>query len=536
MAYFGNKPADQAIQIGSDTILSSHIDDGVIVDADINASASISVSKTQLAGGTGLTLSSNTLNVDASQTQITSVGTLSSLTLSGDLTLPQKIVHSGDTDTYLSFGTDSLSLYTGGTNVVDFIYGAVYIKQNNKPLVGYNTGGSARELIKIDGSNVVQIAESSDSNFGGGATFAGNVGIKNTAFESWHSNWDGVLQIGETTSLGNYGGTDTYLLENAYHDGSWKYQTASHASKLTNQGGSYVFSVADSGSADATITWKDAFTINNNGNSIFSGDYKVGIGQGSPTNSPLEVNLTQSNGTVGSSGFAHFGSSGTTDGYIQGISLGYRESNANYRKIAIASRGRGDGATRSDLVFLVDTANDQASATLQDVKLKIDGLTGDTTVAKNLLVGNTSGGSIYFTPLQGNVGGISWGGTYGGAFTKLVNIDSHNWQDVAQISFNNASWGTVMFEIKFADEGSRAGVWVVSTQGHASMTVLDTVTSHGELANSNLADNFQLAYVTTGNIKLQAKNWNSVGGMGALVTIIGGNRSSDNDIGITWLR
>lgn len=83
MPYFGNKPADQAIQIGSDTILSSHIDDGVIVDADINASASIAVSKTQLTGGTGLTLSSNTLSVDASQSQITSVGTLSSLTTSG---------------------------------------------------------------------------------------------------------------------------------------------------------------------------------------------------------------------------------------------------------------------------------------------------------------------------------------------------------------------------------------------------------------------------------------------------------------------
>ena len=137
---------------------------------------------------------------------------------------------------------------------------------------------------------------------------------------------------------------------------------------------------------------------------IFSGDNLVGIGQGSPTNSPLEVNLTQSNGTAGSSGFAHFGSAGNTDGHIQGISLGYRESNANYRKIAIAVRGRGDGATRSDLCFLVDTANDAASATLQDAKLTIDGLTGDATftnavtVNSNLLGGGqrfaTSGKSV----------------------------------------------------------------------------------------------------------------------------------------------
>jgi len=145
-------------------------------------------------------------------------------------------------------------------------------------------------------------------------------------------------------------------------------------------------------------------TFEESGNTIFSGDGKVGIGQGSPTNSPLEVNLTQSNGTTGTSGFAHFGSNGNTDGHIQGISLGYRESNANYRKIAIAVRGRGDGATRSDLCFLVDTANDAASATLQDAKLTIDGLTGDATftnavtVNSNLLGGGqrfaTSGKSV----------------------------------------------------------------------------------------------------------------------------------------------
>ena len=132
-------------------------------------------------------------------------------------------------------------------------------------------------------------------------------------------------------------------------------------------------------------------TFEESGNTIFSGDGKVGIGQGSPTNSPLEVNLTQSNGTAGSSGFAHFGSNGNTDGYIQGISLGYRESNANYRKIAIAVRGRGDGATRSDLCLLVDTANDAASATLQDAKLTIDGLTGATTLRDGIRFSATNG-------------------------------------------------------------------------------------------------------------------------------------------------
>jgi len=56
---------------------------GVIVNADINSSAAISVSKTALVDGTGLTLTGDTLSVDASQTQITAVGTIATGTWQG---------------------------------------------------------------------------------------------------------------------------------------------------------------------------------------------------------------------------------------------------------------------------------------------------------------------------------------------------------------------------------------------------------------------------------------------------------------------
>ena len=59
------------------------IGSGVIVNDDINASAAISVSKTALTAGTGLTLTTNTLSVDASQTQITAVGTIGTGTWQG---------------------------------------------------------------------------------------------------------------------------------------------------------------------------------------------------------------------------------------------------------------------------------------------------------------------------------------------------------------------------------------------------------------------------------------------------------------------
>jgi hypothetical protein len=44
------------------------IGSGVIVNADVNASAAIAMSKTAFSAGTGVSLSTNTLNVDAAQT------------------------------------------------------------------------------------------------------------------------------------------------------------------------------------------------------------------------------------------------------------------------------------------------------------------------------------------------------------------------------------------------------------------------------------------------------------------------------------
>ena len=66
MGFVGKEPAEAALT-------SDDITDGIIVDADINASAAIAMSKTAFSAGTGVTLSTNTLNVDAAQTGITSL-------------------------------------------------------------------------------------------------------------------------------------------------------------------------------------------------------------------------------------------------------------------------------------------------------------------------------------------------------------------------------------------------------------------------------------------------------------------------------
>jgi hypothetical protein len=87
------------------------IGSGVIVNDDINASAAISVSKTALVDGTGLTLTGDTLSVDASQTQITAVGTIATGTWQGTAIADAYVAD----DLTISGGTVDNSVIGGST-------------------------------------------------------------------------------------------------------------------------------------------------------------------------------------------------------------------------------------------------------------------------------------------------------------------------------------------------------------------------------------------------------------------------------------
>jgi hypothetical protein len=89
------------------------IGSGVIVNADINSSAAIAMSKTAFTAGTGVSLSTNTLSVDAAQTGITSVTNTS-------------LVIGRDADNDIDFATDNTILFRAdGADQIKLINGAL---------------------------------------------------------------------------------------------------------------------------------------------------------------------------------------------------------------------------------------------------------------------------------------------------------------------------------------------------------------------------------------------------------------------------
>ncbi len=95
------------------------IGSGVIVNADVNASAAIAMSKTAFSAGTGVSLSTNTLNVDAAQTGITSI-------LATDVKIGE------DDETKIDFETaNTINFYAGNEKQLILTDGALTPGANN---------------------------------------------------------------------------------------------------------------------------------------------------------------------------------------------------------------------------------------------------------------------------------------------------------------------------------------------------------------------------------------------------------------------
>ena len=159
------------------------IGSGVIIDDDVKSDAAIAMSKTALVGGTGLTLSTNTLNVDAAQTQITSVGTLTGLVIADD----GNIGSASD--------TDAISISAVG--VVGISQDLVIT--GNLTVNGATVTNSATNTIIEDTLIELNTGATSNANDMGFVMERGSTG--DNAFMGWDESADKFV-VGTTTNTG----------------------------------------------------------------------------------------------------------------------------------------------------------------------------------------------------------------------------------------------------------------------------------------------------------------------------------------------
>ena len=156
---------------------------GVIINADVNTSAAIAMSKTALVGGTGITLSTNTLNVDAAQTQITSVGTLTGLVIADD----GNIGSASD--------TDAISISAAG--VVGISQDLVIT--GNLTVNGATVTNSAANTVIEDTLIELNTGATTNANDMGFVMERGSTG--DNAFMGWDESADKFV-VGTTTNTG----------------------------------------------------------------------------------------------------------------------------------------------------------------------------------------------------------------------------------------------------------------------------------------------------------------------------------------------
>ena len=123
------------------------ISSGVIVNDDINASAAISVSKTALTAGTGLTLSTDTLAIDSTVATLTGTQTLTNKTLTSP------VLNTGVSGTAF-LDDDTFATATAST---------LASSESIKAYVDSSVGGiSSNSITDADGDTKIQVEESAD--------------------------------------------------------------------------------------------------------------------------------------------------------------------------------------------------------------------------------------------------------------------------------------------------------------------------------------------------------------------------------------
>ena len=188
----------------------------------------------------------------------TSVGTLTSLAVSGSLTTPATITSSGAStsvainNTNVNAWGSNLAIQTGGTPAGYFGTIGSLLGNTTQDLAVYATSGNGFRVY-TNGNNLRLQVDST-----------GNLGIGVTP-SAWTNNYKGIELSGAAVTSNDT--TSTFYLQNAYvNGGQFLYKASAFASAYGQSTGVHAWYRAPSGTAGNAITFTQAMTLDASGN------------------------------------------------------------------------------------------------------------------------------------------------------------------------------------------------------------------------------------------------------------------------------
>jgi len=145
-------------------------------------------------------------------------------------------------------GADTITLtgnYTGTTASTGSGTGTTVVIHNSFTIDGipYPEAGDTRNISVIKAS-INKIQELYTNINSGDIYYDSILSIGKNTFESWHADWS-VLQVGGNSSLAaeqaETVNQSSYLIQNAYYDGAWKYVSTDEACLIQQNTGNNIF-------------------------------------------------------------------------------------------------------------------------------------------------------------------------------------------------------------------------------------------------------------------------------------------------------
>ena len=255
--------SDSATSVASQQSVKAYIDAQITaqdLDFQGDAGGALSIdldSETlTLAGGAGVTTTGadNTLTIatDAAQEHVTSVGTLTSLTVSGDVNVAEYIKHVDDDDTFIQFADDAIGITVGGEQLIT-------IAESGQDIVKIGDGGDVDFQVRtLANDNTLYVEGSSDSVGFGTSSPGTQVQIEGSA---------PYLTLKNSTAENTDGGAETKIIFEDHSDTSLAQIQASHDGTADDTKGDLIFSTHDGTSLN------EALRIDSGGHLTFQKGY-----------------------------------------------------------------------------------------------------------------------------------------------------------------------------------------------------------------------------------------------------------------------